>query len=143
MLDFLKKEEEEQIIEAIRAAELNTSGEIRVHLHKDINKGLMKDAALAFKKMGMHKTHARNGVLLFIVPEAKQFAILGDKGINKRVDANYWDEVKDIIQQHFRTGQFAEGICRGIEKVGEQLKTLFPYQSDDVNELSDDISYGS
>ena len=82
MVGFFSPEDEEKIIQAIKAAELNTSGEIRVHLHKKIYRGLMRDAKRAFKSMGMHKTEARNGVLIFIVPTAKKFAILGDEGID-------------------------------------------------------------
>jgi len=143
MVDFFTADEEKSIIGSIKKAELNTSGEIRVHLHKKVKKGLAKDAKRAFKMMNMHKTKARNGVLVFIVPEAKQFAILGDKGINKQVPDNFWDSTKDLMQSHFRKGDFTTGICVGVEAVGEQLKTYFPYQSDDVNELPDEISYDS
>jgi uncharacterized membrane protein len=141
MVDFFTKEEEASIIKAIQSAELNTSGEIRVHLHKTIKKSLMKDAQRAFGKMGMHKTSARNGVLIFLAPEAKQFAILGDQGIDKVVPPDFWEEVKELMQRSFREGDFFTGVCAGVEQVGQQLKAYFPYQSDDVNELPDEISY--
>ena len=142
MIRFFDSEQESAIIQAIQEAEKNTSGEIRVHLHEGIDKSLMKDAKKAFKSMGMHKTQARNGVLVFLIPTEKKFAIIGDQGINKLVPENFWDTVKDEMQAYFREGKFSEGVCHGILTVGEQLKQYFPYQQDDVNELPDEISYG-
>lgn len=138
---FFQPTDEAKIIAAIQAAEKNTSGEIRVHLHEKIDKTLMKDAQSAFKKMGMHRTAGRNGVLIFLVPLQKQFAILGDQGINQVVPENFWDSVKDKMQAQFRAGNFVAGVCEGIHEVGEQLKSYFPYQDDDQNELPDEISY--
>lgn len=142
MIKFFQPEQEEQIIESIQQAEKNTSGEIRVHLHEAIDRGLMKDAREAFRKMGMHRTKARNGVLIFIVPTERQFAIIGDQGIDRAVPEGFWDGIKDRMQAHFRQGDFVRGVCTGIEEAGQQLKKYFPYQSDDENELPDDISYG-
>lgn len=138
---FFSPDDEAQIIAAIQAAEKNTSGEIRVHLHEKIDKTLMKDAQKAFTKMGMHRTAARNGVLIFLVPLQKQFAILGDQGIDQVVPEDFWDVVKEKMQIQFRAGDFVAGVCDGIQEVGEQLKSYFPYQSDDKNELPDEISY--
>lgn len=141
MIKFFNEEEEAAIIAAIQQAEKNTSGEIRVHLHEATDKSLMRDAKTAFQKMGMQKTRARNGVLIFLVPSEKKFAILGDKGINDVVPAYFWDTVKDKMQYYFRRGLFVEGICAGIDQVGLQLKAYFPFQKGDVNELSNEISY--
>lgn len=143
MIKFFQPEEEEKIINAIQAAEKNTSGEIRVHLEDNPKKPAMEEAVRVFRKLKMHKTQARNGVLIFIAPEQKQFAIIGDKGINEIVPENFWQEERDVMLAHFKKGAFTEGICKAIEQVGEKLKSHFPYQSDDVNELPDDISYGS
>jgi len=142
MTDFFTQEEGNRIIAAIQAAELNTSGEIRVHLEDNCKGPIFEAATKTFRKLKMHKTKARNGILFFLAPERKEFAIIGDEGINKVVPENYWDDVRDILQSHFRKGEFADGICKGVELVGEKLQTYFPYQSDDVNELSDDISFG-
>lgn len=141
MLKFFTKEDEERIIEAIRAAERNTSGEIRVHLEKKLEADVLQEAQQTFAKLGMHKTEARNGVLIFLAPEHRKFAILGDEGINKIVGDNFWQEERDLLQQHFRQGAYADGICLAIAQVGEKLKAHFPYQQDDTNELSDEISY--
>ncbi len=141
MFEFFSKPDEERIIAAIRAAEQNTSGEIRVHLEKKLDKDVLTEARQTFARLRMHKTRARNGVLIFIAPEHHQFAIIGDKGIHDTVGEHFWQEERDIIQTHFRQGAFAEGICQAIEQVGEKLKVHFPYQTDDDNELPDEISY--
>lgn len=141
MLDFFNKEEEEKIIEAIQLAERNTSGEIRVHIEAKCRGKVIRAAQRTFKQLGMHKTAARNGVLIFLAPERKEFAIVGDEGIDKVTPDNFWQEVKDVIQQHFRANEFTKGVTEGILKVGDKLKAHFPYQQDDINELPDDISY--
>jgi len=141
MLKFFKPEEEERIIAAIKAAERDTSGEIRVHLEANCKGAVMEEAQKVFRRLGMHKTEARNGVLIMLAPERKEFAILGDEGINKVVPENFWQEERDLMQEHFRHGAFADGICLAVGQVGEKLKAYFPYQQGDTNELPDDISY--
>jgi len=143
MTPFFNTEEEAAIIAAIREAERKTSGELRVHIEKNCRGDLMKEALRTFRKLNMHRTAARNGVLIFIAPERKEFAIIGDEGINAVVPAGFWDEERDLMQGHFRQGQFATGICAAAAGVGEKLKAHFPLAADDENELSDDISYGA
>jgi uncharacterized membrane protein len=144
MINFFKKEEEESIIKAIQAAEKNTSGEIRVHLEKETGGNPVLDVALeVFDILKMHETEQRNAVLILLIPKEKQFAILGDEGINKVVPKGFWEDIRDHMKSHFIHGNFAIGLSEGIEKIGEKLKAYFPYQTDDTNELPDDISYGS
>ncbi|MFQ5447749.1 MAG: TPM domain-containing protein [Saprospiraceae bacterium] len=142
MINFFKKEEEQRIIAAIGEAEAQTSGEIRVHLQKGF-KGKVEDAAAkTFARLRMDRTADRNGVLIFIVPSRQQFAIIGDKGIHEKVPPNFWQDVRDVMQHHFRDGKYADGVCEGVLLAGQKLKEHFPWQSDDVNELPDEISYG-
>lgn len=139
---FFSRKEEEQIVEAIRQAELCTSGEIRVHLHTShCTKPIMEGALDTFYRLGMEKTSLHNGVLIYLATKEKEFAIIGDEGINKKVADNFWDSTKDKMQVEFRKGDFVKGLCAGIKEAGEQLKTYFPYESDDENELPDEISY--
>ncbi len=139
---FFSKEEKEDIVQAVKNAELDTSGEIRVHIENKY-KGDAKDgAAQIFKKLGMQKTELRNGVLFYLALGNRKFAILGDGGINKVVPDTFWDDIRDTMLNYFREDQFAEGLIEGITLAGQQLKNHFPYQSDDVNELPDDISFG-
>lgn len=139
---FLNPEEEKQILKAISIAETNTSGEIRVHLESNCEGDVMERAKTVFGKLKMHKTKLRNGVLFYIAADSHHFAILGDKGINEKVPANFWQETKELVIAKLANNETAAGLEQGILKAGEQLKAFFPYQSDDVNELSDEISTG-
>ena len=140
--EFFTASEQEEIINAIKEAELNTSGEIRLHIDKSCKGDVLDRAAYWFGKLKMHKTDLRNGVLFYLATEDKKFAILGDAGINQKVPENFWDKIKDDILTSFKKGKYSEGLINGILASGEQLKSHFPYQKDDVNELSDDISFG-
>lgn len=142
MIRFFSKEEEALIVKAIRKAELATSGEIRVHLEVGAEAAAMSVAERVFHRLGMDKTADRNGVLILLEVDRREFAIIGDEGIDQVVPSGFWDSTRDIMQQHFRRGEFARGIEQAVGEVGSQLKAYFPYQTDDVNELPDEISYG-
>ena len=139
---FFSQLDREDIREAVKNAELETSGEIRVHIEDNCSGEVMDRAATVFKKLEMHKTEKRNGVLFYLALQNRKFAVIGDKGINVVVEDNFWDDVKDLLLNHFREGLFTEGLVKGIERVGIKLKNHFPYHSDDLNELSDDVSFG-
>lgn len=139
--NFFTQEQQEEIKQAILNAELDTSGEIRVHIQKKCNGEILDCAADVFKTLGMDKTSARNGVLIYVAVDNRSFAIIGDSGINAVVPADFWESTKQLIINHFREGRFAEGLIAGIMKAGEQLKIHFPYHKNDVNELTDDISF--
>ncbi len=132
----------EQIVSAIREAEKNTSGEIRVHAEFHCKVEPMQRAIEVFNELEMHKTAARNGVLIYVAITDHVFAIIGDEGINKVVGDNFWCEAKDEMLVHFKRNEIAEGICKGVLLTGEKLKAFFPYSNDDKNELSDEISFG-
>ena len=140
--NYFTIEEKEDITIAIKNAELDTSGEIRVHIENTC-KGDAKDrAAYLFEKLSMHKTELRNGGLFYLAVKNRKFAILGDAGINQKVPEIFWDNIRDIMLGHFREDKFTDGLVEGITMAGKQLKEHFPYQTDDVNELSDEISFG-
>ena len=139
---FFNQEEKNSILEAIKQAELNTSGEIRVHIEKDCKEDVLDHAAYIFKILDMHKTEKRNGVLFFLSVNDHKFAILGDAGINAVTPDNFWDEIRDIVINNFKEKKFINGLVEGIKMAGEALKEHFPYQKDDINELPDDISFG-
>lgn len=138
--DFLTPEEEQEIIEAIRTAEENTSGEIRIHIERGSNMDPFDRAKKVFRLLKMDNTKLQNGVLIYINVEHKTFAICGDKGIHDAVSQNFWDSTKDVIQTHFKKKNFKQGLIDGVLKAGEQLQKYFPREKGDVNELSDEIS---
>jgi uncharacterized membrane protein len=140
--DFFTKEQREDIRQAILNAELDTSGEIRVHIETTCPGDVMDRAALIFDRMGMHKTEKRNGVLFYLAVKNRRFAVIGDKAINAVVPETFWDDLKNLLLNHFREEKFTDGLIEGISLVGTKLKAHFPYQTGDINELSDDISFG-
>ena len=139
---FFTETEQQQIVEAIRQAELNTSGEIRLHVEARCKGDAYQRAKSVFEGLGIHKTALKNGVLFYLAYQDKKFAILGDKGIHEKVSQQFWDEEKELLLQYFKQQQHAEGLCLAINQAGEKLKQYFPYASDDTNELSNDISFG-
>jgi len=139
--DFFSKEQQNKIILAIKDAELNTSGEIKVHIEKKCHGDVLDRAAYIFKKLGMYKTALRNGVLIYLAIETRKFAIIGDSGINSKVPNNYWDSIKENMLQHYKNGNFTEGLTEAISEVGYHLKEYFPYLKEDINEINDEISF--
>jgi len=140
--NFFTGDQQDAIKQAIMNAELDTSGEIRVHIENTCKGDVMNRAAYIFEKIDMHKTLLRNGVLIYLAIENRKFAIIGDKGINAVVPGNFWDTIKMGMLNRFRENQFTEGLCESISQIGILLKTKFPRLTDDINELPDEISFG-
>lgn len=138
--DFLTAQEEAEVIEAIRKAEKQTSGEIRVHLEPKANKEHFERAREVFSLLGMENTNQRNGVLVYLAITDQILVILGDQGINNKVEPDFWEHTKDIIISHFKKGRIKQGLVEGILMAGEQLKQHFPLVKNDNNELPDEIS---
>jgi uncharacterized membrane protein len=139
---FFTTEQQEKLLAAIREAEKETSGEIRLHIDSVCNEDVLDRAAWMFKKLGMEKTAARNGVLFYLAFKDHKYAILGDAGINARVPEGFWDCISELLAANFREGKFTEGLSEGILLAGRQLKQHFPFRKEDVNELTDEISFG-
>ena len=137
--EFLTAIDQKRIVDAITAAELQTSGEIRVHVQPKSPGEIRAVAERTFERLGMTKTALRNGVLLFIACEEQRFVILGDKGIDEKVPAGFWDEIAAKLTIRFKNAEFTEGIVEAIIAAGEHLKAFFPRAKDDVNELSNEI----
>jgi uncharacterized membrane protein len=140
--DFLTKEEEQAIVEAIRMAEKETSGEIRVHIEKTTSKVPYDRALEVFNELKMDATELKNGVLFYFAVKDKAFVICGDKGIDDLVSDDFWLSTKEAMATQFKTGNFKQGLIDGIAKAGEQLQKYFPYEEGDANELSNEISKG-
>ncbi len=139
---FFNKTQEARIVETIQMAERNTSGEIKVHVESRAKQEVFQRALAVFEELNMHQTQQRNGVLIYLATKDHQFAIVADEGINEVVPEHFWDQIKDQMHQQFKKKHFTEGLSEGIRMIGEQLQAHFPYQSDDQNEISDDISTG-
>ena len=138
---FFSKEEQQRIVAAIKEAELTTSGEIRVHIENHCKEEALERAAEVFYGLKMNHTAARNGILFYLAVKDHKFAIIGDEGINKNVEHDFWNDIKDEMISNFKENKFSEGLIAGILRCGDKLKKYFPHQNDDVNELSDEISF--
>ncbi|MES2629939.1 MAG: TPM domain-containing protein [Bacteroidota bacterium] len=138
---FFNEQQREELLSAIKHAEEQTSGEIRLHVENFCKTEVLDRAAFVFEKLQMHTTTDRNGVLFYIAVKDRKFAIIGDSGINHAVPANFWESVKEEVLASFAKEAFAEGLSKGIRMAGEKLKIYFPRQTDDINELPDDISF--
>ncbi len=145
---FFTAEERERLVRAIAAAELRTSGEIRLHVERDVPRkepvggDPYERAREVFASLGMHQTAERNGVLVYLATRTRRFAVVGDEELHKRVGDGFWRDVVELMAGEFREGRFVEGLERGIALIGEKLREHFPHRDDDVNELSDEISFG-
>lgn len=140
--NFLTPADEEAIIAAIQQAEKNTSGEIRIHIENHSEKPPLERAQEVFHVLGMDATSQRNGVLFYVGVSDRSFAIIGDEGIDKAVEADFWDCTRDIVISNFKEGRFSDGLVAGILRAGDRLQAYFPFNNEDKNELPDTISKG-
>lgn len=134
-------EEQERIRQAIEDVEKHTSGEVRICVEKNCNEDVLLRAAKYFHELGMQHTRQRHGVLIYLATVDRKFAIIGDKGINKLVPANFWNSTKDAMLQHFKYGDLVEGILTGLKIAGEELKKHFPSDNDNPNQLPNDVAF--
>lgn len=139
--NYFNLDEENRIIDAIRNAEALTSGEIRVHISQKKDADALQTTRLLFHELRMFNTRNRNAVLLHIAMNSKSFAIYGDQGIHQVVPDDFWENTKNIMQNHFKQGNFVTGICEGVISIGKQLKIHFPWTESDENQLPDNITY--
>jgi uncharacterized membrane protein len=140
--NFFSRSDQDEIMKAISEAEHDTSGEIRVHIETSCKEDVLDRAAYLFKKLKMDRTQLRNGVLIYLAVKDRKFAIIGDQGINRVVPPDFWNKTKEEMQTRFQEERFTDGIVHGILQTGHHLKKFFPHLKDDINELSDEISFG-
>lgn len=141
---FFSAEDNKQIVDCIRIAEKETSGEIRVFVEsKNAFVDVLDRAKEIFFDLKMDKTDDRNAVLLYVALDDKEVALFADEGIYKRVGVDYWDAAVKNMLQYFTTNNISNGIEKCVLKIGETLKKEFPFDADtDRNELPDEIVFG-
>lgn len=141
MKEFINQLRHDDIVAAIQKAEKNTSAEIRVFIsRKDVDDPVAA-AQTQFEKLGMTRTHHRNGVLIFVAPQARKFAVIGDTAVHQRCGDAFWQALAAEMTGHFKRGDFTPGITHAIHKAGELLAAHFPAQPDDRNELPDQVEH--
>ncbi|QQS31184.1 MAG: TPM domain-containing protein [Sphingobacteriales bacterium] len=140
--DFFSKQEQIDIVCAIRDAETQTSGEVRVHIEDNCPQETLDRAASVFETLELHKTAQRNSILFYLSVQDHKFAVIGDAGINLLVPEHFWEEIRDKVLKYFSAKQYSKGLVEGITIAGNKLREFFPYQENDINELPDEISFG-
>lgn len=139
--DFIPLEGQRRIAQAITEAERRSSGEICVHATPHCSGETLPQAEAVFNAKGLYRTRRRNAVLIYIAYRDRKVAILGDEGINRQVPEGFWDEALQLLTYHLKRHSPVEGICAAVALIGDQLKDLFPADRDDINELSNEVSY--
>lgn len=138
---LFSEQDQKLIREAIAGTEKVCSGEIRVHIEHTCKGDVLDRAADVFRALKMHETELRNGILIYLAPADHKTAVIGDKGINEKVPEGFWDNVLEKMKEAFAQAKYTEGLTEAIRMTGEQLRIYFPYDRNDRNELSNDISF--
>lgn len=141
--EFMARLDHERIVAAIAAAEAKTSGEIRVYVQRgEVAEDPLSFAEKKFIELGMEKTAERNGVLILVAPRAQKFAVVGDEGVHRQCGQAYWEELVATMRGHFKREAFTDALLEGIQSTGHLLEQHFPRQSDDRDELSNEVVEG-
>ena len=138
---FFNSSQQKKIFYAIRSAEKKTSGEIVIHIENHCKEDVLQRSKVVFDELNMSETEHKNGVLIYLAVIDKKFAIIGDEGIDKVTPDDFWDSIRDILQVYFKNNDFTNGLIEAVNMIGEKLEEYFPYQSNDINELADKISF--
>ena len=140
--DFLRELDNDRIVQAIAAAELLTSGEIRVFIRRGDVDDVFAEARRQFAALGMTGTRERNGVLVFVAPRSQKFAVIGDEGIHQRCGAAFWENLVAAMQTFFKGNNFTDAVVHAIERTGELLAAEFPRSPEDRDELPNAVEEG-
>lgn len=141
--EFLSQLDHDRIVGAIKAAEATTSGQIRVYVQRGEFAGDPVIAAQEkFRKLGMQATHERNGVLIFVLPRARKFAVIGDEGVHQKCGDEFWQQLVERMRTHFQSEHFTDALVEAIEETGKLLARHFPRTATAQNELPDDVIEG-
>ena len=141
--EFLSKLDHDRIVGAIKTAEASSSGQIRIYIQRGKLEGDPVIAAQTkFHKLGMESTKERNGVLVFVLPRARKFAVIGDEGVHKKCGDEFWQQLVEKMRAHFQNENFTDALVEAIEETGKLLGRHFPKTSASTNELPDNVVEG-
>jgi len=129
---------------AIKKSETTHSGEIRFAIESALplralwnNETPTERAIEVFSLLRVWDTEDNNGVLIYLLLADRKVEITTDRAINKVVDSQEWQRICQLIEGDFKTGDFGEGVVKGIEEISTLLSKHFPISPHDINELSD------
>lgn len=141
MSNFLTNQQMASLVEAIQSAEQHSTGEIRIHIDSNTETDNAQKAMDVFKELKMDKTKDRNAVLFHVNFDQHYLTIIGDEGIHLKVNQSFWDGIHDEITSQFANENYYEGLRNGVLKTGLELKKYFPFSGENINELSDEITF--
>jgi uncharacterized membrane protein len=138
--EFLSKLQHDRIVQAIGEVEAKTSAQIRVYIQRGkLNGDPLVAAQKKFQRLGMHKTSERNGVLIFVAPRVRKFAVVGDQAIHEKCGEPYWQRVVELMREHFRNERFSDAIVDAVRDIGQVLSAHFPRRSISSERLTDEV----
>jgi uncharacterized membrane protein len=140
---FLNQLDHDRIVRAIKEAEAKTSGEIRIYIQRgELDGDAFDYAQRKFRQLGMEQTREQNGVLIFVAPRARKFAVIGDEGVHKKCGDEFWQGLVNKMREHFECEEFTDALVEAIDSTGQLLARYFPKSADRGNELPDSIVEG-
>ena len=116
----------DRVVAAIAAAETRTSGRIRVLLARHRAPHPIAAAQKHFRKLSIAQLPQHNGVLIFVAPRSRTFAVIGDRGVHEKCGEGFWQEMAAAMTGYFKKGDFTEGLLHGVERAGALLAEHFP-----------------
>ncbi len=111
--------------------------------HALIDMRVSQRASAAFLAEEVFKTRERTGILIFLSLFEQRVVVLGDSGINAKVQQSDWDGIVNTIVKSIREDKPADGLVEAIRQCGELLqKHGVERRRDDTDELSDSLRIG-
>jgi uncharacterized membrane protein len=137
---FFEEQFSIQVEKAIEEAELLTSAEFKLHIEEACNEDLLDRAAFVFSELELHKTQMRNAVLLYVSVNDRKVSILADAGAKAQLSEEILSQCLSTLITDFKSNNYAEGIRSCFLAIANALKSSFPYQENDINEISNKVS---
>jgi uncharacterized membrane protein len=126
MRSFSRHLQHDSIVAAIRDTEHQTTGKIHVSISPKHVDDAVTAAQAEFLRLGLNQSPERNGVLIFVAPRARKFAVIGDESVHAKCGDDFWRQLADAMSGYFRKTEFTAGIVHGVQKAGELLAEHFP-----------------
>lgn len=137
---FFEEQFSLEVEKAIEEAELLTSAEFKLHIEEVCNEDVLDRAAFVFSELQLHKTQLRNAVLLYVSVNDRKVSILADAGAKAHLSEEVLSNCLSTLINDFKSSSYAAGIRSCFLTLADALKSSFPYQANDINEISNKVS---
>jgi uncharacterized membrane protein len=126
---FLNRLEHERVHRAVQSAEKDTSVRIVVYISHRRVTDPMKAGHQAFKKLKLETEQEKAGLLFFIAPQSRKFAVLGGTALHEKLGQAWWDRLVQVLSADFRREKFTDGLVSVLDEIAPALKLHFPFRS--------------